>query len=87
MQSASVSDCVSKGDGCDERKADRNRIVKVRDVLKILRSEGWILTNQECSPRQFVHPDKPGKVTVAGHESDKMPPKTMKSKMKQADIS
>ena len=60
--------------------------MKVRDLLKMLRSEGWVLRNQEGSHRQFVHPDKPGKVTVAGHESDEMPPKTLKSIMKQADI-
>ena len=60
--------------------------MKVRDLLKMLRSEGWVLRNQEGSHRQFVHPDKPGKVTVAGHESDEMPPKTLKSIMRQADI-
>ncbi|MBI4909411.1 MAG: type II toxin-antitoxin system HicA family toxin [Acidobacteria bacterium] len=60
--------------------------MKVRDVLKLLRSDGWVLRNQEGSHRQFIHPDKPGKVTVAGHESDEMPPKTLKSIMKQADI-
>jgi predicted RNA binding protein YcfA (HicA-like mRNA interferase family) len=58
--------------------------VKVRDVLKMLRKDGWVLRNQEGSHRQFVHPTKPGKVTVAGHESDEMPPKTHKSIMKQA---
>jgi len=62
-------------------------IVKVRDVLKTLRRDGWVLRNQEGSHRQFVHPAKPGKVTVAGHESDEMPPKTLKSIMRQAGIS
>ena len=60
--------------------------MKVRDVLKMLRNDGWFLRNQEGSHRQFIHPGKPGKVTVAGHESDEMPPKTLKSIMKQADI-
>ena len=55
-------------------------------MLKMLRSDGWILRNQEGSHRQFIHPDKAGKVTVAGHESDEMPPKTLKSIMKQADL-
>ena len=40
--------------------------MKVRDVLKMLRSDGWFLRNQEGSHRQFIHPGKPGKVTVAG---------------------
>ena len=60
--------------------------MKVRDVLKLLRSDGWVLRNQKGSHRQFVHPAKPGKVTVAGHESDEMPPKTQKSIMRQAGI-
>ena len=60
--------------------------MKVRDALKMLRLDGWVLRNQEGSHRQFVHPTKAGKVTVAGHESDEMPPKTLKSIMKQAGI-
>jgi predicted RNA binding protein YcfA (HicA-like mRNA interferase family) len=58
--------------------------VKIRDVLKALRQDGWTLKNQEGSHRQFVHPLKTGKVTVAGHESDDVPPKTLKSILKQA---
>ena len=58
--------------------------MKVRDMLKKLRAEGWTVRNQEGSHRQFVHPTKPGKVTVAGHESEEIPPKTLKSIMKQA---
>ena len=60
--------------------------MKVRDVLTRLRGDGWVLKNQEGSHRQFIHPTKPGKVTVAGHDSDEMPPKTMKSIMKQAGM-
>jgi len=60
--------------------------VKVRDVLKKLRAAGWVKRNQEGSHRQFVHPNKPGKVTVAGHESDEMPPGTLKSILKQAGM-
>lgn len=60
--------------------------MKVRDVLRLIRRDGWVLKNQEGSHRQFVHPTKAGKVTIAGHESDEMPPKTQKSIMKQAGI-
>jgi predicted RNA binding protein YcfA (HicA-like mRNA interferase family) len=45
-----------------------------------------MLKNQEGSHRQFVHPLKTGKVTVAGHESDDVPPKTLKSILKQAGL-
>ena len=60
--------------------------MKVRDIIKMLRGDGWELKNQQGSHRQFVHPTKPGKVTIAGHESDEMPPKTMRSIMKQAGM-
>ena len=60
--------------------------MKVRDVLKSLKQDGWILRNQEGSHRQFIHPVKSGKVTVAGHEADEMPPKTLKSILRQADL-
>ena len=33
--------------------------MKVRDVLKMLRGDGWFLRNQEGSHRQFIHPGKP----------------------------
>jgi predicted RNA binding protein YcfA (HicA-like mRNA interferase family) len=60
--------------------------VKVRDVLKTLHQDGWILKNQEGSHRQYVHPRKPGKVTIAGHPSDELDPKTRKSILKQAGL-
>lgn len=50
--------------------------MKIRDVLKLLREDGWLLKNQEGSHRQYVHPVKPGKVTIAGHPSEELDPKT-----------
>jgi predicted RNA binding protein YcfA (HicA-like mRNA interferase family) len=60
--------------------------MKVRDVLKTLAKDGWALKNTEGSHRQFVHPTKPGKVTVAGKPSLDLDPKTAKSIMKQAGL-
>jgi predicted RNA binding protein YcfA (HicA-like mRNA interferase family) len=45
---------------------------KVRDILKMLREDGWIMVNMEGSHRQFKHPDKPGRVTVGGKPGDDM---------------
>ncbi|MDH4082953.1 MAG: type II toxin-antitoxin system HicA family toxin [Nitrospira sp.] len=36
------------------------------------------------SHRQFKHPTKPGRVTVAGKPSDDLPPGTLNSIFKQA---
>jgi len=60
--------------------------MKIRDVLKDLRRDGWKLRVMEGSHRQFVHPTKPGKVTVAGHPAAELDPKTKKSIMKQAGL-
>jgi len=60
--------------------------VKVRDVLKMLEDDGWRRRITEGSHRQFVHPTKPGKVTVPGHPSIEMPPGTLSSIMRQAGL-
>jgi predicted RNA binding protein YcfA (HicA-like mRNA interferase family) len=60
--------------------------MKVRDVLKILADDGWVLKNQEGSHRHFVHPAKPGKVTVPGHPGIDVPPGTLSSILKQAAL-
>jgi predicted RNA binding protein YcfA (HicA-like mRNA interferase family) len=36
--------------------------MKVRDILKRLKKDGWILDRQNGSHRQLVHPTKPGLV-------------------------
>lgn len=58
--------------------------VKIRDVLKRLNAEGWYVDRQKGSHRQLKHPDKPGRVTVAGHPSMDLHPDTLKSISQQA---
>jgi predicted RNA binding protein YcfA (HicA-like mRNA interferase family) len=60
--------------------------LKVSDVLKLLEADGWYLVAQAGSHRQFKHPAKPGKVTVAGKASLDLPPGTERSILKQAGI-
>ncbi len=55
-------------------------------MLKALKEDGWQFKNQEGSQRNFIHPIKPGKVTVNGHPSDEVAPGTLKSIMKQAGL-
>lgn len=45
----------------------------VREMLKVLRKDGWYITNQEGSHISLKHPTKPGKVTVANHSGDLKP--------------
>jgi predicted RNA binding protein YcfA (HicA-like mRNA interferase family) len=61
--------------------------MKVRDVLRRLRNDGWYqVKSGGSSHRQFKHPTKPGRVTVAGHEGTDVPPGTLKSIWKQAQL-
>lgn len=58
--------------------------MKVRDVLRRLKDDGWIHVKSKSSHRQFKHPTKAGRVTVAGKPSDTVPPGTLASIFKQA---
>jgi predicted RNA binding protein YcfA (HicA-like mRNA interferase family) len=60
--------------------------MKVRDIIKLVESDGWQLTGQRGSHRQYEHPSKPGKVTIAGHPSAEVAPKTHKSILEQAGL-
>ena len=58
----------------------------VREIIRILRKDGWKeLKSNGGSHRQFKHPIKKGKVTVADH-SGNIAPGTLKSIMQQAGL-
>lgn len=60
--------------------------MKVRDVIQLIEADGWYLVVTKGSHRQYKHPQKPGRVTVAGHPSDDLAPGTLNSILKQAQI-
>jgi predicted RNA binding protein YcfA (HicA-like mRNA interferase family) len=60
--------------------------MKIRDVIRLVESDGWIIVAQEGSHRQYKHPMKKGRVTVAGHPSVDVHPKTLSSILKQAGL-
>jgi len=60
--------------------------MKVALVLRLLVSDGWVLVVQRGSHRQFKHPTKPGRVTVAGKPSDDLARGTLQSITKQARV-
>ena len=60
--------------------------MKVRDVIKLIEADGWSLVNTRGSHRQFKHPFKKGRVTIAGKPDLDLHPKTLKSILKQADL-
>jgi predicted RNA binding protein YcfA (HicA-like mRNA interferase family) len=52
-----------------------------------LLDDGWYLVATRGSHRQFKHPLRPGRVTVAGHPADELGPKTLRSILRQSGIS
>jgi predicted RNA binding protein YcfA (HicA-like mRNA interferase family) len=60
--------------------------VKVRQIIRLLQQDGWTLVATRGSHRQFKHPAKLGRVTVAGKLSDDLAPGTLNSILKQARL-
>jgi predicted RNA binding protein YcfA (HicA-like mRNA interferase family) len=60
--------------------------MKVRDAIKLVEADGWPLVRTRGSHRQYRHDAKPGTVTIAGHPSVELAPKTLASILKQAGL-
>ena len=60
--------------------------MKVSELIRILRDEGWTISRTKGSHRQFKHPNKKGLVTVAGKPSDDVRPGTLQSVLRQAGL-
>lgn len=60
--------------------------VTVREAIRIIEKDGWYLVKTVGSRRQYKHPTKPGRVTIAGHPKDVLHPKTWKSILDQAGL-
>ena len=60
--------------------------MKIREIIKLLESDGWVLVYTRGSHRQYVHPTKPGTVTVAGKVSLDVPHGTLSAILKQAGL-
>jgi predicted RNA binding protein YcfA (HicA-like mRNA interferase family) len=60
--------------------------MKVRDAIRLVEQDGWILVRTKGSHRQFHHPVKPGTVTIAGKPKLDLDPKTERSIRRQAGL-
>jgi len=52
----------------------------------LLESEGWVLVRTRGSHRQYRHETGAGLVTIAGKPGSDLPPGTLKSILRQAEI-
>lgn len=60
--------------------------MKVRDIIKMIEADGWYQIDTRGSHRQYKHPTKTGRVTIAGHPGDDLAPGTLNSILKQANL-
>jgi predicted RNA binding protein YcfA (HicA-like mRNA interferase family) len=60
--------------------------MKVREIIRQIEADGWYLVATRGSHRQYKHPSKSGRVTIAGKRSDELAPGTLNSILKQAGL-
>ena len=60
--------------------------LKVREIIKLIEADGWYLVVTVGSHRQYKHPLKRGRVTIAGKLSAELPPGTERSILRQAGL-
>ena len=56
-----------------------------RELIKMLKKDGWYEKDQKGSHLQLIHPKKKGKVTVPMHSGD-IPKGTLNAILKQAGL-
>jgi predicted RNA binding protein YcfA (HicA-like mRNA interferase family) len=61
-------------------------MIRVRDVIRMIESDGWVLDRTRGDHRQYTHPNKSGLVTVSGHMNDEVMKGTFNSILKQAGL-
>lgn len=59
--------------------------MRFREVERIILNDGWRFKKAKGSHNQYVHPTKPGKVTIPNHTGD-LDSRTVKSILTQAGL-
>ena len=69
----------------DVEREGRMKSYSSREVIKMLKADGWYEVACVGSHHQFKHPEKKGRVTVKHPDGD-IPPKTLKSIESQSEL-
>ena len=59
--------------------------MRFREIEKVIVADGWVFKSAKGSHHQYVHPTKPGKVTIPYHSGD-IAAIIIKSILKQAGL-
>ncbi|NLW07620.1 MAG: type II toxin-antitoxin system HicA family toxin [Clostridia bacterium] len=60
--------------------------MKFRELEKLLKEAGWKYSYSTGSHYYYIHPTKPGKITIPYHPGKDLKPKTINSILKQAGL-
>ena len=60
--------------------------MKYREIVKLIEADGWRLSRQRGSHRQYQHETKPGVVTIAGQSNRDVPKGTAANILRQAGL-
>jgi predicted RNA binding protein YcfA (HicA-like mRNA interferase family) len=60
--------------------------VKVRELIRLIEDDGWVLSRTRGSHRQYKHPAKPGLVTIPGKTGKDLPVGLQRSILRQAGL-
>ena len=62
-------------------------IKKVKEMIKIIELDGWVLYTQKGSHKQYKHPIKKGRVTIPDHgQNEVLEHKMVKPILNQAGL-
>ncbi len=61
-------------------------VTKVREIIKLIETDGWYRIKSKGGHRQYKHPVKRGRVTVPGQLNADLDKKTEKSILRQAGL-
>ena len=62
------------------------KTIKVREIVKRLKADGWYYVGSEGSHHHYEHPTKPDKVTIVEQSGDDVAIGTLKSIEQQSGL-
>lgn len=60
--------------------------MKVRELLRLLSQDGWVVERTRGDHRQLTHPERAGVLTVSGNLGRDVPPGTLNAVLKAAGL-
>ena len=61
------------------------RVMKFREIERILLDDGWVFKDARGSHYHYIHPVKSGKVTIPNHTGD-LDKRTLREILRQAGV-